>query len=230
MRTDRELQHDIVAELRWEPSVAHDHIHVAVSDGVVTLFGIVSNYSEKIAAEKVARRVSGVRAIADEIEVGRASGNYHDDTGIASRVASILEWNVSVPAGRIRIEVEKGVVTLTGRVDWKFQSDAARKAITGVDGVTGIANLLEIHNPVCPDDIRDGIAAAYRRLAALDTDAVSIKTDGSAVILSGQVRSHHERDVAERAAWASPGVTAIRNDIVVAPDRLQTTPLHIGQV
>lgn len=216
MRTDRELLLDIAAELRWEPSVTHDHIHVAVSDGVVTLSGTASSFSEKVAAEKVARRVSGVRAIADEIEVGHVAGGDHDDNGIAAKVASILEWNVSVPAGRIRIEVEKGVVTLTGRVDWKFQSDAARRAISGLDGVMGIANLLEIHNPVCPDDIRDGIAAAYQRLAVLDTDAVSIDTDGSAVVLSGRVRSHHERDVAERAAWASPGVTGVRNDIVVA--------------
>ncbi|WBO20686.1 BON domain-containing protein [Sphingomonas abietis] len=216
MRTDRELLHDIAAELRWEPSVTHDHIHATVSDGVVTLSGIASSFAEKVAAEKVARRISGVRAIADEIGVGRVAGDDHDDTGIASKVASILEWNVSVPAGRIRIEVEKGVVTLTGRVDWKFQSEAARKAVSGLSGVTGIANLLEIHNPVCPGDIRDGIAAAYQRLAALDTEAVSIDTDGSAVVLRGRVGSHYERDVAERAAWASPGVTEVRNDIVVA--------------
>ena len=215
MRTDRELLHDIVAELRWEPSGVHDHIHVAVSNGVVTLSGIASNYAEKVGAEKVARRISGVRAIADEIEVGKASGHIHDDPGIASRVASILEWNVSIPAGRIWIEVEKGVVTLTGRVDWRFQVEAARKAIAGVAGVIGIANLLEVHNPVCVEDVRDGIEAAYRRLADVDTKAVRVETDGSKVVLAGSVCSHHERQVAERAAWASPGVTEVQNDIVV---------------
>ncbi|WP_454887572.1 BON domain-containing protein [Sphingomonas oryzagri] len=215
MRSDRALQHDILAELRWEPSVSHDHIHVAVSDGVVTLSGVAANYCEKIGAEKVARRISGVRAIADEIEVSHAAGNTHDDAGIAKRVASILEWNVSVPAGRIRVEVEKGVVTLTGRVDWRFQADAARKAIAGVAGITGIANLLEVHNPVCAEDVRDGIEAAYRRLADLDTQSIRVDTDGSKVVLAGAVGSHHEREVAERAAWAAPGVTAVQNDIII---------------
>ncbi|WP_454884203.1 BON domain-containing protein [Sphingomonas oryzagri] len=226
MQTDAQLQHDILAELRWEPSVTHDHIHVAVTDGIVTLSGVAANYAEKIAAEKVARRVSGVRAIADEIDVGAASADDHDDTGVARRVASVLEWHVSVPAGRIRIKVEKGIVTLTGRVDWKFQSEAARKAIAGIAGVTGIANLLEVHNPVCAQDIRDGIEAAYKRLASLDKDAIVVDIDGSKVILTGRVYSYHERDVAERAAWASPGVTEVRNDIVVARRRTVLRPRH----
>lgn len=213
LRTDRQSQHDIMAELKKEPSAATSPIVVEVADGIATLSGVVSCVAEKAQAEDAARRISGIRGIANEIDVGSATG--HEDAKLARRVAATLEANVPVPAGRIRVEVEHGVVTLIGRVDWKFQAEALRKASEAVPGTSGIVTKLEVQNPVCADDVRDGIEAAYSRLAELDAKTLKIETDGSKVTLSGRVRSRHERQIADRAAWASPGVTDVQNDILV---------------
>lgn len=213
LRTDRQSQHDILVELKKEPCAGRSPIAVEVADGIATLSGVVASVAEKTAAEGAARRISGIRGIANEIDV--ASPALHDDTELARRIAETLESNVAVPAGRIRVEVERGVVTLTGRVDWRFQVEALHKAAQAVPGTIGIVTSLEVHHPVCADDVRDGIEAAYRRLAELDAKAVKIETDGSKVVLSGRVRSRHERQIADRAAWASPGVTDVQNDILV---------------
>ncbi|WP_454883296.1 BON domain-containing protein [Sphingomonas oryzagri] len=213
MTTDSQLQHDVLAELQWDPAVDHTHIGVTVSDGIVTLSGFAISYMEKVAAEKVARRVAGVRGIAEEIKVRFPADRKTGDAEIAKRIAAIFDWNVSIPKSRIRIQVEHGAVTLTGRVDWRYQSEAARKAISGVHGITGVANLIEVHNPVNEQDVRDGIETAFRRLADLDIASVTVRTEGSKVILGGKVKGLHEREVAERAAWSSPGVTSVEDEI-----------------
>lgn len=215
MPTDSQLQHDIIAELTWDPAVDNTHIGVAVSNGVVTLSGIVATYTEKIAAQKVAGRVAGVRGIAEDIMVRVPADAKTDDAEIAERVAAIFDWNAAIPKGRIKIQVEQGAVTLSGRVDWRYQSDAARKAISGVYGITDVYNLIEVHNPVNEQDVRDGIEAAFRRLADLDIASVTVRTDGSKVILGGSVKGLHERSVAARAAWSSPGVTAVEDGIQI---------------
>jgi osmotically-inducible protein OsmY len=216
MKTDGQLQHDVMDELEWDPSVDHADIGVAVNDGVVTLSGYVSNYLEKMAAEKAARRVSGVKAIAEEIHVRFKSEPKTADHEIAKRILDMFSWNVSIPHDKINVKVEKGWVTLSGVVDAYYQSDEARRAAARISGVTGVSNLIEVKKLPVSADIRDRIAAAFKRQADLDAAGVTIATDGNTVRLGGRVKAWHERGVAERAAWAAPGVTKVEDNIVVS--------------
>lgn len=215
-KTDSQLQHDVIAELEWEPSVDHADIGVAVNDGVVTLSGFVKSYPEKMAAEKATRRVAGVAAIAEEIKVRFASDPKTADHEIAKRVLDIFAWNVSIPDDQVKVKVEHGWVTLTGTVDWFYQSNEARKAAGRVTGVIGVSNLLEVKKLPAAFDIKDRIMAAFKRQANLDAGSVTVVTDGGTVKLGGRVRAWNERGIAERAAWAAPGVTKVEDNIVVA--------------
>ena len=215
-KTDSQLQHDVIAELEWEPSVDHADIGVAVNDGVVILSGFVKSYPEKMAAEKATRRVAGVKAIAEEIKVRFASDPKTADHEIAKRILDMFAWNVSIPDQQIKVKVEHGWVTLTGTVDWFYQSNEARKAAGRVTGVIGVSNLLEVKKLPAAFDIKDRIMAAFRRQANLDAGSVTVVTDGGTVKLGGRVRAWNERGIAERAAWAAPGVTKVEDNIVVA--------------
>jgi osmotically-inducible protein OsmY len=215
-KTDSQLQHDVIAELEWEPSVDHADIGVAVNDGVVTLSGFVKSYPEKMAAEKATRRVAGVKAIAEEIKVRFASDPKTADHEIAKRILVMFAWNVSIPEQQIKVKVEHGWVTLTGTVDWFYQSNEARKAAGRVTGVIGVSNLLEVKKLPAAFDIKDRITAAFKRQADLDAGSVTVVTDGGTVKLGGRVKAWNERGIAERAAWAAPGVTRVEDNIVVA--------------
>jgi len=215
-KTDSQLQHDVIAELEWEPRVDHADIGVAVNDGVVTLSGYVKTYPEKFAAEEAARRVAGVRAIAEEIKVRLASEPKTADHEIAKRVVDLFAWNVSIPDERLSVKVERGWVTLSGTVDKHYQSEEARRAAGRVSGVLGVVNLITVKQLPVPADIKDRIMAAFKRQANLDATTVSVATEGGKVKLSGKVRAWSERGLAEQAAWAAPGVTAVQDDIVVA--------------
>jgi len=216
-KTDSELQRDVLAELEWEPSVDHADIGVAVNDGVVTLSGFVKSYPEKAAAEKATRRVAGVRAIAEDIKVRFASDPKTADHEIARRILDMFAWNVLIPHDKINVKVEHGWVTLAGVVDWFYQSNEARKAASRITGVTGVTNLIEVKQLPAASDIKDRIMAAFRRQADLDARAVTVATEGGKVRLSGKVRAWNERGVAERAAWAAPGVSSVEDNIVVTP-------------
>lgn len=215
-RTDGQVQHDVIAELDWEPSVDHADIGVAVNDGVVTLSGYVKSYPEKMAAEKAARRVAGITAIAEEIKVRFASDPKTADHEIAKRIIDMFSWNVSIPHDKIKVKVEHGWVTLTGIVDWFYQSNEARKVAGKVSGVLGVSNLLEVRNLPTSRDVKDRIMAAFKRQADLDAATVTVVTDGGTVRLGGKVKAWNERGIAERAAWAAPGVTKVEDNIVVA--------------
>lgn len=215
-RTDGQVQHDVIAELDWEPSVDHADIGVAVNDGVVTLSGYVKSYPEKMAAEKAARRVAGVTAIAEEIKVRFASDPKTADHEIAKRIIDMFSWNVSIPHDKIKVKVEHGWVTLTGIVDWFYQSNEARKVAGKVSGVLGVSNLLEVRTLPTSRDVKDRIMAAFKRQADLDVATVTVVTDGGTVRLGGKVKAWNERGIAERAAWAAPGVTKVEDNIVVA--------------
>ena len=215
-KTDSQLQHDVIAELEWEPSVDHAVIGVAVNDGVVTLSGFVKSYPEKMAAEKATRRVAGVKAIAEEIKVRFASDPKTADHEIAKRILDMFAWNVSIPDQQIMVKVEHGWVTLTGTVDLFYQSNEARKAAGRVTGVIGVSNLLEVKKLPAAFDIKDRIMAAFKRQANLDAGSVTVVTDGGTVKLGGRVKAWNERGIAERAAWAAPGVTKVEDNIVVA--------------
>lgn len=216
-KTDSELQRDVMAELEWDPSVDHSEIGVSAIDGVVTLSGFVGSYATKLAAERAARRVTGVNAIAMEIQVRLASDPKTADHEIARRIRDMLEWNTLVPDERIQVKVEKGWVTLTGDVAWHYQSDEAREAVSRVSGVTGVANNIRINATPTVPDLRKRIEEAFDRQADLDAAGVTIRMDSGKVILGGRVRAPYERRVAEQAVWGAPGVVQVDDRIMVSP-------------
>jgi len=216
MKTDSQLQKDVLDELAWEPSIDHGHIGVAVNGGVVTLSGFVKSYAEKMAAEKAARRVSGVRGIAEEIKVRFASDPKTSDGEIAKRILDMFAFDVMIPDDKLTVKVEHGWVTLGGTVDWHYQREAARNAAGRITGVIGVSNLIEVRKMPTAYDVKQRIIDAFKRAADTDAGGLDVSTADGIVRLSGRVHSLHERQVAARAAWAAPGVTRIEDNIVIA--------------
>jgi osmotically-inducible protein OsmY len=216
MKTDSQLQQDVMDELQWEPRVDHANIGVAAKDGVVTLSGFVSSYTSKIAAEKAARRVKGVRGLAEEIEVRFASDPKTSDPEIAKRIADMFDWSVTIPKNRIAVKVEHGWVTLSGAVDYHFHRQAAKDLASRISGVKGVTNLVEVKIIPSPGDVKDRIVAAFKRNADLDASTITVVADGNTVRLGGKVHAWYERQIAERAAWAAPGVNRIEDNIAVS--------------
>ena len=217
MKSDVQLQDEVLEELAWEPEVDAAHIGVSAKGGVVTLMGHVPSFAEKYAAEQAARRVRGVRAIAQEIEVHLPHHKKRADDEIAERALNILQWTGSVPSERVQVKVERGYVTLTGDVDWNYQKADAERAVRQLSGVTGIRNAIAINAQVTAADVRQRVRRAIERDAALDAAGISIATVGSTVVLTGKVRALAERDAAERAAWSAPGVTKVEDHITIGP-------------
>jgi osmotically-inducible protein OsmY len=215
MKTDSQLQRDVMDELAWDPSVDHAHVGVTAKGGVVTLSGFVGNYAQKMAAQHAAERVQGVQGIAEELEVRYLSDPKTSDSEIASRILDLFAWDVAIPDDKIKVMVEKGWVTLTGAVDWNFQKEAARKAAGRITGVIGVGNHIEVNNAFLAGDVRELIMAAFKRSATADASALRVTAVGSTVKLGGNVHGRHERQVAERAAWAAPGVHFVEDNIVV---------------
>jgi osmotically-inducible protein OsmY len=216
MKTDSQLQHDVMEELKWDPKVEHSRIGVAAREGVVTLTGFVPNYAQKLAAEKAARRVFGVRGVAQEIEVRFADDPKTSDAEIAGRILDIFKWDVTIPDQRLTVKVEHGWVTLSGQVDWNFEKAAAYKAASRIGGVKAIANMIEVRAKASAIDLRERIEAAFKRSSEVDANAIAIRVDGSKVKLTGRVHGWNERRIAENAAWSAPGVTEVEDDIVLA--------------
>jgi osmotically-inducible protein OsmY len=217
MKTDIQLQQDVLEELRWEPSVNPAEIGVAAKDGVVTLTGFVNSFGEKLTAEKATKRVQGVKAVAEEIEVRIPSMLKRTDADIARAALNALQWNTLVPDDRVTVKVEDGWVTLEGELDWGFQRDAAMEAVHYLTGVRGVTNLITVKPRVEPKEIKAKIAEAFKRSAELDANRIKVEALGGKVTLSGSVHSWVERDEAGRAAWAAPGVSAVDNHISVSP-------------
>lgn len=217
MRPDRDLQHDVLAELKWEPSVNAAHIGVTAANGVVTLTGHVSTYMEKIAAERAAKRIYGVKAVADEVEVRLPGTVKHTDEDIAATCVGALAARSTVPNDKIKVIVKRGWVTLEGEVEWQYQKEAAMNAVRDLYGVTGVSNSIIVKGRVRPSDIKNRIEGAFTRSAENDARRIRVATTDGKVILNGTVRSWLERDEAQQAAWAAPGVTAVENQITVAP-------------
>jgi osmotically-inducible protein OsmY len=184
---------------------------------VVTLTGFVTSYAEKTAAERAARRVKGVKAIAEEIEVRLPSHTKRADDEIAARAIDILKWQVGVPADRITLKVEKGVVTLTGEVDWQFQKTEADHVVHKLSGIVSVINQIRVASPVYAFEIREKIEKALQRTAELEASRIIVESEGGRVILKGKVRAWYERDIAERAAWSAPGVTEVQDHITIEP-------------
>lgn len=216
MKSDSQLQLDVMEELKWEPGVDHERIGVSVTDGVVTLSGSIGSYAEKLLAEKTVRRIKGVRAVAEDLKVRYDWQPKTSDSQIAKRVADILAWDPLVPKERINIIVEDGVVKLTGKVDWNYQRDLASEDTAKISGVVRIDNRVEVAPPIATADVRHRIEQAFERQADLEAEEIKVEADGSKVTLTGNVSSWSKRNLAERAAWAAPGVTKIEDRLVVA--------------
>lgn len=216
MRADDEIRDDIIAELLWDPQIASTSIGVTVKEGAAVLMGVVGSYAEKLAAEQAAKRVRGVRAIAEEIEVKLPTDRTLRDEDIAERIARLLAWSSSVPDESLQAEVRDGFVTLTGEVDWRFQREAARDLVAGVEGVAAVSNQIKVREKLSPGDIEHEIMSALHRNADLEASRIKIDVDGGNVTLSGEVKAWYERKIIENAVWASPGVTGVTDNLRIA--------------
>jgi osmotically-inducible protein OsmY len=175
--------------------------------------GHVDSYSEKLAAERAAQRVKGVRAIAEDLEVRFSGHAPSNDDEIALRAANVIDWDSSIPDGEVKIKVENGYVTLSGEVDWRFQANRARDHAAALSGVRGVTNLISVKPHVTPDDVKQRIEKALTRSAEIEAKAIKVKVLGGQVTLEGEVDAWHDRDVARQAAWAAPGVKSVVDHI-----------------
>ena len=217
MKTDTQLQQDVSAELKWEPSVHNAaQIGVEVKDGVVTLTGHVNSYAEKWSAERAAQRVSGVKALAVEMDVKLPGSSKRNDADIARSAENVLQWTTSLPRDCVKVMVENGWITLTGEVEWAYQSQAAVKAVRDLIGVTGVSDQIVIKPKVSVSAVKSDIEAALKRRAIADAQNISVKIQGADVTLTGKVHSWPERELAEDAAWNTPGVRKVVDLITVA--------------
>ena len=215
MKTDARIREDVIDQLAWEPDIDDRQIGVAVENGVVTLSGVVNNYTSKMAAEKAAKKVSGVKAVAEDIEVKYGDAFKKTDKEIAKACVDALAWNVSVPDNKIMVKVEDGWVYLTGEVKWDYQRNAAKKAIEDLLGVRYVSNNITLKQEVEPKDIKNKIKKAFERAADYDANRISVEVDGHSVTLKGTVRSWAEKEEARDTAYAMPGVYNVINKINV---------------
>jgi osmotically-inducible protein OsmY len=211
---DTQLRDAVMQQLEWEPEITSKDIGVSASNGTVTLTGFVHSYFEKSAAERSAKRVYGVKAVANDIEV---KGLSRTDPEIARDVVEALRIDVTVPDEHIKVSISNGFVTLDGTVNWMFQKDAAESCANKIKGVRGISNMILVKPKVSPTAVKGKIEDALRRSAEVDARRITVTAKDSTITLDGNVRSWFERDEAERAAWAAPGVTRVIDHIAIVP-------------
>lgn len=220
VRTDEQIQRDVLAELRWDARVQPNEVAVAAQDGIVTLAGFVDNYVKRWAAERASQRVRGVVAVANDIEIRPPAASAEpSDPDIAAAAAQVLEWNALVPAEQIEVTVAAGRVLLRGEVEWEYERRESENAVRGLAGVRGVTNSIAVRprQRIDPEDLENRIVQALLRSAETDAERIMVERDGDTVILRGAVRSWPERRDAERAAWSAPGVRSVENDIRISP-------------
>jgi osmotically-inducible protein OsmY len=217
MKSDRDIERDVRDELQWDPDLDATDIAVSVRGGVVTLTGFVKSYTDKYEAEAAAKRVAGVSAVANDLEVRMPSVDERPDPEIARDAVSAIKSQLPISSERIKVVVKNGWVTLEGQVEWQYQKNTAENAVRRIKGVKGVSNLIVLKPRAEPTEIKDKIMEAFKRNAELDANRIHVEANGSEVILKGTVRSWVEREEAERVAWSAPGVTRVEDRIVVVP-------------
>jgi len=216
MKTDVEIRDDVLDELAWQPNVDETEVGVIVKDGIVTLTGTVDSYTKKRAAEEAVKKVKGVKAVAEDIEVKFGSSFKKTDVEIAKAAVSSIEWNASVPNDKVMVKVDDGWINLTGEVQWSYQKKSAKRAVEHLMGVRGVTNLVTLKQTVKPTDIKDRIKKAFERSADLEAKNIMVTVDGHKVKLKGKVHSLAEKDEARKAAYYAPGVYEVDNELEVS--------------
>jgi osmotically-inducible protein OsmY len=217
MKSDRDIERDVKEELSWDPDLDATDIAVSVKKGVVTLSGFVKSYTDKYEAEAAAKRVTGVVAVANDIEVRVPSIDERPDPEIAREAVAAIKSQLPMSSQKIKVVVRNGWVTLEGEVEWQHERSIAEHAVRRIKGVKGVSNEIKLKPQVEPSEIKRKIQEAFLRSAEVDSNRIIVEADGSVVTLKGAVRSWIEREEAERAAWAAPGVTNVIDQIVVSP-------------
>lgn len=221
LSTDEKLQRDVLDELHWDRQVKPTDVGVEVNDGIVTLTGTVSEYKKRRSAAEAVLRVYGVRGLANDIEVQTPGLYKRGDTDIARAAVNAIEWDTSVPEQRVKVRVSDGWITLEGSVNFYFQKRAAEYAVEGLAGVRGVSNLIEIDpeekSAVSAFELKAQIEKAFTRNAEIDASRITVNVDSGRVMLSGNVRSWAENSEAVTAAWSTPGVRSVVNDLNVVP-------------
>ncbi|WP_139975315.1 BON domain-containing protein [Ochrobactrum sp. CGA5] len=215
--SDQSLRQDIIDELDFEPSIDSADIGVAVENGIATLTGHVPTFAQKVTVENVVLRVKGVRGIAEKVEVRPSGGNQSADDEIAKRAVNTINWSTSIPDLAVQVKVQNGWVTLTGKVDWQYQKNAATDAIVNLAGVIGVTNKIEIKARASGLDIKKRIEDALKRNAVIEAQRIRINVlDGGRIRLEGTVHAWSERSAVERAAWSAPGVVAVEDQLTIS--------------
>jgi osmotically-inducible protein OsmY len=217
MISDDEIKKNVEEELRWDPDLDATDIAVAVKDGVVTLSGFVTSYGQKFQAEKDAKRVAGVVAVANDIEVRVPTVDERPDPEIARDAVHAIKTQLPISWENIKVVVHNGWITLEGEAEWNYQRERAEDAVRHLKGVKGVINAIQVKPKVTPDEIKRKIEEAFKRSAEVDAERITVETHDGEVVLKGTVHSWFEREEAERAAWAAPGVKKVEDRIVVRP-------------
>jgi osmotically-inducible protein OsmY len=214
--SDKILRQSIIDEIDFEPSIEAANIGVAVDNGIVTLTGHVGSYAERMAAEKAARKVRGVRGVVEEIKVRFAGEALPRDEDLAKRAVQMLDWSVTVPPNAIQVGLQDGWITLTGEVAWQYQKEEAQAALKRLGGVSGIINMIEVKPRASATDVRSKIEAALKRNAEVEADHITVSVKGDTVTLDGSVHAWYERRLAENAAWSAYGVRSVVDHLTLA--------------